>query len=205
MTSGMTRDRREDKNLTQDEVKKILSRKQLAALLECQYFGWRVKFIRRPLFQKPVPVLYNAKFDLIGVLELDGHINLDIELEVRSHKPDQTKQPPQVQKAVDAVSWKEKRKEMVPVPDNLGELLNQNQMRTLRQIKKFGWQLHFVRRPSFQEPIAVIINPEGDKFATLETDGRIKVTTDLTVRKEAPVEQAESAPFVPATKIKRAK
>lgn len=202
----MTRDKRENKKLTPDEVKKILNRKQQAALLECQYFGWRLKFIRRPLFQEPIPVLYNAKFDQIGVLEPDGHINLDMELGVRSHKPkfDQTKQPQQVQKASEAASWNDKRNEMVPIPDNLGELLNQNQMRTLRQIEKFGWQLHFVRRPSFQEPIPVIRSLRGDKFASLERDGRINMTPDLTVRKEAPVEQAESAPSAPVSKIKRA-
>ena len=204
--SDVTKDRRERKKLTDDDVRKILNRKQLDVILECQYFGWRVRFIRCPLFQEPVPLLFNDKYDQIGLLEPDGHINLDFELEVRPHKPkpDQTKQPPLVQKAADAASWEEKRRNMVSVPDNLGELLNKKQMCVLRTIEKFGWQLHFVRRPPSREPIPMILNPKGDKFATLERDGRIKVTPSLSVRKEAPVEQENSAPSVPASKIKRA-
>ncbi|MEA2094876.1 MAG: hypothetical protein U9P11_09970 [Pseudomonadota bacterium] len=202
----MTRDRRENKKLTQNDVQKILNRKQLAALLECQHFGWRLKFIRTPLLKEPVPVLYNSRIDKIGILDPDGHINMDLELEVRSckPKPDQAKQSPQVQKAPEAASWIEKRKDMAPVPDNFDELLNQHQMRTLRQFEMFGWQLHFVRRPLFQEPVPVILSPEGDKFATLESDGRINMTPDSALRKEAPDEQAESVPSVPVSEIKRA-
>jgi hypothetical protein len=65
-------------------------------------------------------------------------------------------------------------------------------MRALHRIKTFGWQLHFVRRSLFQAPIAVIISPEGDRFATLEHDGRIDMTPDTDLRKEAPVERTAS-------------
>lgn len=200
----MTRDRRENKKLTRNEVQKILNHKQLTALLECQYFGWRLKFIRSPLFSEPVPVLYNAKIDQIGILEPDGHINMDLELDVRSDifESEQVNQPAQAQKETEAASWEEKRKDMVPVPDNLDELLNPHQLRALRQIEVFGWQLHFVRRPLFQEPVPVILSPEGDKYATLELDGRINMTPDSAMRKEAPVEQTESVPS--AAEIKRA-
>jgi hypothetical protein len=202
----MTRDRRKNKKLKQDDVYKILNRKQLSALIECRYFGWSLKFVRIPLFQDPVPVLYNAKIDQIGILDPDGHINTDVELEVRSSKfePDHIKKTLQVPKSPEAASLKERRKHKVPQSDNLDELLNQHQMRALCHIKTFGWQLHFVRRSLFQDPVVVIISPEGDRFATLEHDGRINMTPDTDLRKEAPVGKAASTPSVPASEVKRA-
>jgi len=80
----MTEDRRKNKKLTQDDVKKILNREQLNALIESQHFGWRLRFIRRPLFQYPVPVLYNIKIDKVGIMDPNGHVNFDVKLEVRS-------------------------------------------------------------------------------------------------------------------------
>ena len=198
------REKREDIILTKDEVKKVLNQKQLAALIECQYFGWRLKFIRRPLFQEAVPVLYNAKYALIGVLEQDGQINLDAELILRTSEPNATqpKLPPQKQKAPEAALLKDKRTGMAPIPDNLAELLNQKQIRVLRQIATFGWQLQFVRRSSLQDPIPVILSPKGDKYAILERDGRINVKHDLKIRREAQqVEHPEETTSVPATVI----
>jgi hypothetical protein len=201
----MTRDRRKNTQPTQDDAGKILNSKQLAALVKCQYFGWKLKFIRSPLFQDPIPVLYNARIDQIGILDPDGYINIDVKLEVRSSKSesDQIKQPPKVPKSPEGASRKERRKHKVFIAENLEELLNQHQMRALRQIESFGWQLHFVRRSLFQNPVAVIISPEGDRFATLEHDGRIDMTPDTDLRKEAPVEKTVSAPSVTASEVKR--
>jgi hypothetical protein len=202
----MTRDRRKNKEPVQDNVGRILNRKQLSALQECQYFGWKLKFIRCPLFQEPVPVLYNAKLDKIGILDPDGHINMDLELQIRISKPEpcQIKQPQEKPKLEVAMAREERRKHKVPLPNNLDELLNQHQMRALRHIETFGWQLHLVRRSLFHEPVAVIISPEGDRFATLEHDGEINMTPDTDLRKEAPVEKTLSALFVPVSEVKRA-
>ena len=195
------RDRREHKKLTQDAVKEILNHLQLDALFECQYFGWRLKFIRRPLFQQPVPIIYNDAFDQIGIIDPDGRINVDMELEIRASGPDQIKQPPQVP---ESASWKEKRKDTVPVTNDLYGRLNQHQLCALRHIETFGWQLHFLRSPLFHDSEAVILSPKGDKFAILECDGRINMTADLAVRREIPAEQAESTSSVPALKIRLA-
>ena len=53
---------------------------------------------------------------------------------------------------------REKRKGVEPVPDNAMELLNQLQIMILRQIEGYGWRLHFIRRPLFQEPVNVVLN-----------------------------------------------
>ena len=77
---------------------------------------------------------------------------------------------------------RERRKGVKPVPENLEELLNEAQLRTLRSIRNFGWQLHFIRRPLFQEIVPVLISREGDKFAVLEANGSINEQVDLDIR-----------------------
>ena len=201
----MDRERRRNKQLTQDDVRSLLNPRQYTALLEAQCFGWRLKFIRSPLFREPVPVLYNSRIEKIGVLDPDGQVNMDVELEVRAVKasygrPAEAQQPDQ---APEGVIWKEKRKDIVPVPGNLAEVLSPLQIRSLRQIETFGWRLHFVRRPLFQEPVPVILNPDGDKYATLETDGRINLTPDAVIRKESSPGHEAAVPDVTASKIRQ--
>jgi hypothetical protein len=195
---SMAKDRRTHRKLTQDEVKDLLNSKQLATLQESQCFGWRLKFIRRPLFLNPVPVLYNTRFGYIGILEPDGQINVKPELEVRPGVSIQGKQPPT------AAARTEKRAGMEPIPDNFEELLDQTQLDTLRKIEKFGWQLYFIRRPSSGAAVPVIISPKGDHIASLEQDGRINLMSNSAIRKEAPAEQTESAPPVSASTSKQA-
>ena len=76
----------------------------------------------------------------------------------------------------------EKRKGVKPVPDRLDDVLNEMQMRALHQLERFGWQLRFVRKPLFQEPVAVVFSAEGDKIGILEEDGRINMEPDIKVR-----------------------
>jgi hypothetical protein len=198
----MTKDRRENSRLTRDDVKKKLNHNQLTALVTCQHFGWKLKFIRSTLNKEPVPVLYNSRIDRIGVLEPDGQINLNSQLVVR---PDMAasglvKQPSPQHRKPDTGNRNEKRKDTPPVPDNVEELLNRNQMLALRQIETFGWQLHFVRRPLFQPPLPVILGPEGDRYATLEPDGRINMTPDSAMRQESAAEQTIPMPALATIK-----
>lgn len=76
----------------------------------------------------------------------------------------------------------EKRKGVKPVPDRLEDVLNEMQMRALHQLERFGWQLRFVRKPLFQEPVAVVFSAEGDKIGVLEDDGRINMEPDIKLR-----------------------
>ena len=77
---------------------------------------------------------------------------------------------------------KERRKGMNTVPENLEELLNEAQLNTLRSIGRFGWQLHFIRRPLFQEVVPVLISREDNKCAVLEANGSINERVDLDIR-----------------------
>jgi len=76
----------------------------------------------------------------------------------------------------------ERRKGMKPVPEYFEELLSEAQLRTLRSTGRFGWQLHFIRRPLFQEVVTVLINSESDKYAVLEANGSINEQVDLDLR-----------------------
>lgn len=77
---------------------------------------------------------------------------------------------------------REKRKGEEPVPRNSEELLNQMQIRALRQIESYGWRLHFIRRPLFQDTVPVVIDADGKKIGILEEDGRLNMEPDIKVR-----------------------
>jgi hypothetical protein len=77
----------------------------------------------------------------------------------------------------------EKRKSSKQVPEDLMRLLNQLQILALRQIEQFGWSLEFVRRPMFENPIAVVMDGRGARIGVLEEDGRINMEPDIEVRK----------------------
>lgn len=81
---------------------------------------------------------------------------------------------------------KELRKGMKPVPENIEELLNDAQLHTLQGIKQFGWELHFVRRPLFQDAIPVLINREGTKTIVLEVNGSINEEAEIDIRECVP-------------------
>ncbi len=81
---------------------------------------------------------------------------------------------------------KEQRKGMNPVPDNIEELLNEAQLRTLLGIRQFGWELFFVRRPLFQDAIPVLINRDANKTIVLEVNGSINENPDIDIRECVP-------------------
>ena len=66
-----------------EHVKDYLNTAQLAELHSIESFGWKLKYIRRPLFQEPVVVVVNAQGNSIGVLEDDGRLNLEPGIDTR--------------------------------------------------------------------------------------------------------------------------
>lgn len=77
---------------------------------------------------------------------------------------------------------REKRKGELPVPENAAEMLNRLQVLALRQMENFGWRLQFIRRPLFQDPVAVVVDGNGVKIGILEEDGRINMEPEIEVR-----------------------
>jgi hypothetical protein len=76
----------------------------------------------------------------------------------------------------------ERRKGYTPIPDNLEVLLNEQQFQALPSILRSGWELRFLRRPLFQEPVFVLHHPDGNRTGILDTDGRVKIQPELKMR-----------------------
>lgn len=66
----------------------------------------------------------------------------------------------------------ERRLGASPTSVQLLEQLNASQLRMLRELECFGWELRFVRRPPFVEPIPVIFAGD-DAYITLRFDGSL--------------------------------
>lgn len=77
---------------------------------------------------------------------------------------------------------KEKRHNDVPIPDNLEDWLTEDQLMALKHVESFGWELKFIRRPAFQDPIVVLFNSNGNKIGVLEKDGKIDMNPDIIIR-----------------------
>ncbi len=173
-----------------DALREQLNAEQRMTLSELELLGWSLKFVRRPLFQEPVPVVISNDKEEIGLLDADGKIVIDNTDNYREQRGDVDMGAAvevmeitveEVELATEP-DWMEKRTGESAVPDNLEDYLNEEQIKALRQIENFGWELKFVRRPLFQEPIAVIINTDGDRVGTLEADGRIDLQQNFELR-----------------------
>ncbi len=77
---------------------------------------------------------------------------------------------------------KDKRNRQKPIPDNVEEYLNDDQMMALNQIEGFGWRLEFIRRPLFQEPTPVLFGPDNEQIGVLLEDGTIDKNPDIQIR-----------------------
>jgi len=172
----MQNDKRKGVQAIPDNLEQVLTAAQARTLREIKLLGWQLKFVRRPLFQDPIPVVSNAGNEQVGVLDPDGKINFDTEVQLRTDSTGTAAY------GAGTSNWVEKRSGLAPVPRNLADILNELQLISLRQIENFGWQLHFVRRPLFQDPVVVIVSAEGDRFGTLEADGRIEIKHQFDIR-----------------------
>ena len=76
----------------------------------------------------------------------------------------------------------DRRKNREVARGTLEELLNPHQRRALPFIEATGWRLFCVRTSLFGNPVVVVVNSEGDVFATLEHDGELNVTPLLSLR-----------------------
>ena len=82
---------------------------------------------------------------------------------------------------------REKRKGNIPLPKNLKEVLNEAQWQALSGIEYAGWELRFLRRPLFQEPMLFIQNPNDGRIGILDKDGSIKIQSNIKVREQGEV------------------
>jgi hypothetical protein len=62
--------------------------------------------------------------------------------------------------------------------------LNDAQLETLQGLEKFGWELKFLRRKPFEEPVAIVMDGDRKSFAVLELDGTLNESPGLTIRQD---------------------
>ena len=56
---------------------------QSATLVELEHFGWELKFVRRPLFQPIVPVVFDPGRTHYAVLRPDGTLDEHPQIQIR--------------------------------------------------------------------------------------------------------------------------
>lgn len=64
-------------------LRALLNEDQLQVLADLERFGWELKFVRRPLFQASIPVVFDAERKTWAVLEADGTLNTSPGFEIR--------------------------------------------------------------------------------------------------------------------------
>ena len=76
----------------------------------------------------------------------------------------------------------EKRKGRKPIPDHFKKLLSEEQLDSLRQLERFGWEICFMRMPLFQPLIVVLLNETTHQYGILTEDGQLDTESVLSVR-----------------------
>ena len=78
---------------------------------------------------------------------------------------------------------KERRQSELRCASALTRQLNDAQKLTLVDVERFGWELKFIRRPMFLQPLPVVFDPERKHFAVLKEDGTLDESPAFDIRK----------------------
>lgn len=76
-------DRRKGLNPIPLNLREFLSDDQRRSIRQLESFGWRLAFVRRPLFQDTVVVMCNSDSTAFSVVEEDGTVNEQSDLLLR--------------------------------------------------------------------------------------------------------------------------
>jgi hypothetical protein len=76
-------EKRSEGNQLPESLDEVLNEAQLLTLNKMEGFGWMLEFVRRPLFQSIVPVLFHPDSKQYGVLEDDGILNMQSDSMIR--------------------------------------------------------------------------------------------------------------------------
>ena len=66
-----------------DDLISFMNEEQLLQYRSLERFGWYIKFIRRPVFQRPVCVISNPDGSIVAVLEDNGTVNESPDIVIR--------------------------------------------------------------------------------------------------------------------------
>ena len=76
-------ERRKVEGRPSQALKRDLNEDQRLALVDLERFGWELKFIRRPMFQQPVPVVFDSSRQHFAVLNTDGTLDENPGFDIR--------------------------------------------------------------------------------------------------------------------------
>ena len=79
----MTGSERRTTDARADALRTGLTAEQRAAVETLEHFGWQLRFVRRPLFRDPVPVLFDRAGSRYVVLQPDGSLDESQTLKLR--------------------------------------------------------------------------------------------------------------------------
>jgi len=79
----MNKDKRERMVPVPNNYRTYMNEAQQDQLRTIEGFGWKIFFIRRPMFNESLVVVTNQEGSSIGVLEEDGRLNLEPNIDVR--------------------------------------------------------------------------------------------------------------------------
>ena len=77
------KDRRTTPSHPNRALRSDLNEAQLETLADLERFGWQLKFVRRPIFEPSIPVVFDADRKTYAVLEADGSLNEHPFFEIR--------------------------------------------------------------------------------------------------------------------------
>ena len=80
----MTYERRKDAERSRHALRAELNSVQLDTLDALERFGWELEFVRRPMFQPAIPVVFDGGRQTFAVLEADGGLNEHPGFDIRS-------------------------------------------------------------------------------------------------------------------------
>lgn len=79
----MEKEKRDRQPAVPENLEQYLNEDQMAALDKIEQFGCKLKFVRRPVFQKTVPVLVGPDGETMGVIDDNGSIVWDANIDFR--------------------------------------------------------------------------------------------------------------------------
>ena len=91
---GMERERRKGMTPVPEKLSEVLNDAQMLSLNKLEGFGWNLQFVRRPLFQEVVPVLFHPDNGTLGVMRDDGTLDMEPDIQLRSYKDSHTSDAP---------------------------------------------------------------------------------------------------------------
>ena len=77
---------------------------------------------------------------------------------------------------------RERRVQQPAIPEDYETLLNEPQLKSLKELESCNWTLKFVRRPLFQPVTPVLIDKTGNFTMVVEEDGMKNIRHGLELR-----------------------